>query len=64
MKYFDYLLNKSKTEVPAAFFNLLRTENGVCVEQGEKLNQLNTIVALEEELELYDKEQEAFYATF
>ena len=64
MKYFDYLLKQSKTEVPAAFFNLTRTENGVCVEQVEKLNQLNTIVALEEELELYDKEQEAFYVNF
>lgn len=64
MKYFDFLLKQSKTEVPAAFFNLVRTENGVCIEQGENLNQLNTIVALEEELELYDKEQEAFYAHF
>lgn len=64
MKYFDYLLKQSKTDVPAAFFNLVRTGNGVCVEQGENLNQLKTIVALEEELELYDKEQEAFYANF
>ncbi|CAG1020355.1 hypothetical protein DOJK_00280 [Patescibacteria group bacterium] len=57
MKYFDFLLNKAETNVPAAFFNLRRGEQGVCVEQAERLNQLSTIVSLEEELELYDKEQ-------
>jgi predicted ATPase len=64
MKYFYYLLSQSKTEVSAAFFNLVRTENGISVDQSDKLNQLHSIVALEEELELYDKEQEAFYANF
>lgn len=64
MKYFDYLLSQSKIDVSAAFFNLVRTENSISVEQGAKLSHLNTIVALEEELELYDKEQEAFYTNF
>ena len=62
MKYFDYLIRQSKNSVPAAFFNLMRTENGVSVEQGERLNQLTSIVALEEELEFYDKEQALLYS--
>jgi len=32
------------------------------VEQGTKLTDLPTIVALDEEMALYDREQEAFYA--
>jgi AAA15 family ATPase/GTPase len=63
MKYFDYLL-KQNNQVPAAFFNLISTEQGTCVEQGENLTQLTSIVALEEELEFYDKEQAAFFANF
>ena len=62
MKYFDYLLAKPETNIPCAFFSLKNSDNGIVVEQGERLNQLNTIVALEEELELYDKEQQALYA--
>lgn len=57
MKYFDFLLNKAQTNVPAAFFNLTRSEQGVCVEQAARLSELSSIVSLEEELELYDKEQ-------
>lgn len=60
MKYFDYLLEK--TDISSAFFSLTKTANGVVVEQGTRLNQLNTIVSLEEELELYDKEQQSLYA--
>ena len=62
MKYFDYLIKQSNNTASAAFFNLVRTENGVSVEQGERLNQLTTIVALEEELEFYDKEQALLYS--
>ena len=62
MKYFDYLIRQSNNTVSAAFFNLVRTENGIRVEQGERLNQLNTIVALEEEIEFYDKEQALLYS--
>ncbi len=62
MKYFDYLIGQSNNKVPAAFFSLVRTEQGVTVEQGERLNQLTTIVALEEELALYDQEQSLMYS--
>ena len=62
MKYFDYLLTNTKTTIPSAFFSLTKTSSGVIVEQGTRLKQLDTIIALEEELELYDKEQQALYA--
>jgi AAA15 family ATPase/GTPase len=62
MKYFDYLLRQENNTIPAAFFSLVRGEHGVSVEQGERLNQLNTIIALEEELELYDNEQALIYS--
>lgn len=60
MKYFDYLL--THTDISSAFFSLANTTSGISVEQGTRLNQLNTIIALDEELELYDKEQQALYA--
>ncbi len=63
MKYFDYLLTQNN-QVPATFFNLLHSEQGTYVEQGESLKQLTSVVALEEELAFYDKEQEAFFANF
>ncbi|MSP27989.1 MAG: hypothetical protein EXR80_06060 [Methylococcales bacterium] len=62
MKYFDFLLKQSNNTIPAAFFSLVKTEKGVLVEQGERLNQLTTIAALEEELALYDQEQALMYS--
>ena len=62
MKYFDYLIGQSKNSVPSAFFSLVRTENDISVEQGERLSQLTTIVALEEELALYDQEQALMFS--
>jgi AAA15 family ATPase/GTPase len=62
MKYFDYLIGQSKNTVPSAFFSLVRTENDISVEQGERLSQLTTIVALEEELALYDQEQALMFS--
>jgi len=60
MKYFDFLL--ADTELPATFFSLKKTQNGTEIEQGKNLSDLNTITSLEEELALYDKEQQALYA--
>lgn len=62
MKYFDYLIGQSKNTVPATFMSLVRSEKGTQIEQGERLNQLSTIVALEEELGLYDHEQAAVFS--
>lgn len=64
MKYFDYLIGASQSTIPASFFSLVRGGKGVTIERGERLNQLTTIVALNEEMELYDKEQEAVYANW
>jgi len=49
-------------KIPAKFFSLVQGDQGVTVEQGTKLTDLPTIVALDEEMALYDREQEAFYA--
>jgi len=48
--------------VPARFFSLVQGEEGVKVESGERLPDLQTIVALDEELAFFDREQAAFYA--
>jgi predicted ATPase len=60
LKYFDFLINEKNLEISSAFFNLVRKDQGISVEHGTRLSQLNTIIALNEELELYDKEQEVF----
>jgi len=60
MKCFDYLL--ADTEIPATFFSLKKTNEGTEIEQGTRLSQLDTITSLEEELALYDKEQQSLYA--
>jgi hypothetical protein len=62
MKYVDYLISQAQDAPPCAFFNLVRTQQHVTIEQGSRLSHLSNLVALSEELELYDKEQEAFYA--
>jgi len=62
MKYFDYLINHSDTKIPTTFFSLVNSGQGTQVEQSERLSQLNSITALDEELALYDKEQQAIYA--
>jgi AAA15 family ATPase/GTPase len=62
MKYFDYILKQPNNTIPAAFFSLVKTEKGISIEQGERLNQLTTIAALEEELALYDQEQALMYS--
>lgn len=62
MKYFDYLIGQEQDAPPCAFFNLVRTNDHVTIEQGSRLSHLSNLVALSEELELYDKEQEAVYA--
>ena len=61
MKYFDYLITNSKQKSGAAFFSLVRENKCVSVEKGNRLNELATIVSLNEEMELYDKEQEAVF---
>jgi predicted ATPase len=56
----------SKGKIPAKFFSLAQGKdelNHIKVESGEVLADLQTIVALDEELAFFDREQAAFYAT-
>jgi len=48
--------------IPAHFFSFQKDEASVAVEQGKILEDLQTIITLDEELALYDREQSAYYA--
>ncbi len=50
------------TEISARFFSLKRDNDAITIEQGNVLEDLQTIVTLDEELALYDREQSAYYA--
>ena len=60
LKELDILAKKEGNNVPASYFSLLKEEHGVTVETGNSLDELQTIVALEEELAQFDREQEAY----
>lgn len=49
-------------QIPARFFSLKRQDQNTNIEQGKVLEDLQTIISLEEELALYDREQSAYYA--
>lgn len=53
---------ENSDNIPAKFFSLVQSKEGVLVEEGNILPDLQTIVALEEELAFFDREQAAFYA--
>lgn len=48
--------------IPARYFSLLKGEDGVVVESGDSLDDLQSIVALDEELAQFDREQDAHHA--
>lgn len=50
------------TNMPARFFSLRPDNDAITIEHGNVLEDLQTIVTLEEELALYDREQNAYYA--
>ncbi len=56
------LAKLAKNQKAPRFFSLVKQDKQVIVEQGEKLTDLATIVTLDEEMALYDREQEAYYA--
>jgi predicted ATPase len=62
MKELAFQATHLPTHIPAKFFSLVQQGNDITVEEGETLTDLSTIVALDEELALFDREQEAFYA--
>ncbi len=61
MKELSMQADKLKDSKPARFFSLALEHGSVRIEQGERLTDLPTIVSLDEELALYDREQETFY---
>ncbi len=66
MKELDRLVESFNEEnpgkpLPMNFFSLKITDGGVEVERGEKLEDLQTIVSLDEELAQDDREQAFFY---
>ena len=60
MKELSLQIENSQTN--AKFFSLVQSKEGVLVESGNILSDLQTIVALDEELAFFDREQAAFYA--
>jgi predicted ATP-binding protein involved in virulence len=60
MKQLSLLIETAN--MPARFFSLRQDNDAITIEQGNVLEDLQTIVTLEEELALYDREQNAYYA--
>jgi AAA15 family ATPase/GTPase len=63
MKELAFQATRLPSKIPAKFFSLVQQGNDITVEEGETLTDLSTIVTLDEELAMFDREQEAFYAT-
>ncbi|AFM24845.1 hypothetical protein Desti_2147 [Desulfomonile tiedjei DSM 6799] len=57
MKELSLLVERSKKQIPARFFSLRLEEGGIALEEGELLEDLQTIVALDEVLSQDDREQ-------
>lgn len=62
MKELALQIGNSPSKVPAQFFGFVPDGNDITVQEGETLTELPTVVALDEELALYDREHEAFFA--
>ena len=62
MKALAFQATHSQSQIPIKFFSLVKQKNDISVEEGETLTDLSTIVTLDEEIALFGREQEAFYA--
>ena len=62
LKEIELINRATKASLKTTIFGLSRSDGGVGVEQGNWLQDLSTIVALDEELAQYDREQSLFYA--
>jgi predicted ATPase len=63
LKEFDLLSRSQKIVVPITYFGLRKSDGEVSIEQGGKFQELSSIVALDEELAQYDREQALYYQT-
>jgi len=61
LKEIDLISRSNKEDVPITFFGLSKSDGAVCVEQGSRFQDLSSIVALDEELAQYDREQSLNY---
>ncbi len=63
LKEFDLLSRSEKNSPQITYFGLTKSDDGVIIEQGDKFQVLSTLVALDEELAQYDREQALYYQT-
>lgn len=63
LKEIDLISRSRKEDVPITFIGLSKSDGAVRVEQGQKFQDLSSIVALDEELAQYDREQSLYYQT-
>ncbi len=61
IKEIELIGKASKEKQKISFISLSNPENGICIEQGSTLQEISSIVALDEELAQYDREQSLFY---
>jgi AAA15 family ATPase/GTPase len=60
MKELAFQATHSPNKISTKFFSLVQPD--ITIEEGETLTDLSTIVTLDEEIALFSREQEAFYA--
>ena len=63
VKEFDLLSRSEKNSPQINYFGLSKSDGDVIIKQGNKFQTLSTIVALDEELAQYDREQALYYQT-
>ncbi len=63
LKEIDLISRSRKEGFETTFIVLSKSDDGVCVEQGARFQDLPSIVALDEELAQYDREQALYYQT-
>jgi ABC-type lipoprotein export system ATPase subunit len=61
LKEIDLISRLKGNNVETTYFGLSKLDNGIRIEQGKKLQDLSSIVALDEELTQYDREQSLYY---
>lgn len=63
IKEFDLLSRSENNGTPVTYFGLSKSAGEVTIEQGNQFQALSSIVALDEELAQYDREQALYYQT-
>ena len=61
LKELDILSRSKNGNIETNYIGLTKTDNGVHVEQGARFQSLSSLVALDEELAQYDREQSLYY---